>query len=520
MKLINLDEVNELTGDIIVFGFSEKHLLEFFKAGRFDVNVLGIIEENQRHQGIKTVCGRKINVVSPDDAASLYEDGCKFLIMNDYYEEAYITVVQDVVYKLLGKEDVIIYYFLDKESRIYHDYCRKYENTPLDDVIVFRSGPHASQYVRGMDYSDNARALFEYMLRAGLNKKYRLIWLVKKPEDFVEIEEANSNVKFISFDWSVSETAEKRDEYYRAICLAKYIFMTDAYGFCRYARKDQIRVQLWHGCGFKTRTTFSRCEHRYEYNIVISEIYKKIHQEIYGLRPDQVLITGYPKVDYLFHPAEEWIEQFAIPKAKKYIFWLPTFRAPLDQLNELTEKEAEGETGLPIVGKVKELQCLNQLFEEHDAVMVIKLHPFQNKEWIHMGNDLKQNIVLLTNDDLVDAGLEINQILGHADALISDYSSAAVDYLVLDRPEAFTLDDVEVYEKSRGFVFDPIKKWLPGKELYNFDDFYQYVEDVLNGFEECAEKRRLLSGKMQKWANDCNSERVCSTFGIGNSSDC
>ena len=85
----------------------------------------------------------------------------------------------------------------------------------------------------------------------------------------------------------------------------------------------------------------------------------------------------------------------------------------------------------------------------------------------------------MTNDDLVDAGLEINQILGHADALISDYSSAAVDYLVLDRPEAFTLDDVEVYEK-----------------------------------------RRLLSGKMQKWANDCNCERVCSALGIGNSSDC
>ena len=84
--------------------------------------------------------------------------------------------------------------------------------------------------------------------------------------------------------------------------------------------------------------------------------------------------------------------------------------------------------------------------------MVIKLHPFQNKEWIHIGNDLKQNIVLLTNDDLVDAGLEINQILGHADALISDYSSATVDCLVLDRPEAFTLDDGEVYEKSRGFV--------------------------------------------------------------------
>ncbi len=38
--------------------------------------------------------------------------------------------------------------------------------------------------------------------------------------------------------------------------------------------------------------------------------------------------------------------------------------------------------------------------------------------------------------------------------LVSDYSSVAIDYLLLDRPLGFTLDDYEAYTESRGWVFD------------------------------------------------------------------
>ena len=36
-------------------------------------------------------------------------------------------------------------------------------------MILFRSGPHASAYIKGMDFSDNARALFEYMIQYQMN---------------------------------------------------------------------------------------------------------------------------------------------------------------------------------------------------------------------------------------------------------------------------------------------------------------------------------------------------------------
>jgi CDP-glycerol glycerophosphotransferase (TagB/SpsB family) len=87
--------------------------------------------------------------------------------------------------------------------------------------------------------------------------------------------------------------------------------------------------------------------------------------------------------------------------------------------------------------------------------------PFQKADMVHCKGF--SNIHLLDNMKLVENDIQINHLLGYADALISDYSSAAVDYLVLDRPIAFTLDDVEEYNNSRGFVFDNIREWLPGE---------------------------------------------------------
>ncbi len=61
-----------------------------------------------------------------------------------------------------------------------------------------------------------------------------------------------------------------------------------------------------------------------------------------------------------------------------------------------------------------------------DTVLVIKLHPFQDRAAVRIGDF--SHIVLLENETLYQNRLQINQVLGCADALISDYSSTAVDF--------------------------------------------------------------------------------------------
>lgn len=387
------------------------------------------------------------------------------------------------------------------------EYRRQFGNAPLEDIIVFRSGPHENSYVPGMDYADNARALFEYMLSVHLDDKYTLVWLVKKPEEFADKPFARRNVRFIAYDWATTDDVANRNAYYDVMCKAKYIFMTDAYGFAGACREDQIRIQLWHGCGFKTRVNFSSCENRYEYNIVISEKYRQIHRDIYGLRDDQVVITGYPKQDWLHMPYKEPLNEILdCVKADKYILWLPTFRMAQDQLSELNQYNLITQTGLPIVGTVEQLRTLNDYLAERDLCIIIKLHPFQKKGLVDVGE--YSNIKLLYNEDLLAKDLIINRILADADALISDYSSAAIDYLSLDRPIAFTLDDVEEYEQSRGFVFDPIKDWIPGQEIYNFEDFLRYINEVFKGEDSAIDKRRRLMNQLVQYRDGNNCKRV------------
>ena len=200
--------------------------------------------------------------------------------------------------------------------------------------------------------------------------------------------------------------------------------------------------------------------------------------------------------------------------AKKYIFWLPTFRNTNKHgLERHDHTKPKGETGLPVVESFDEMKRLDELLSDRDAVMIVKLHPFQDRNLICDMSEYS-NIQLIENEDLLKTDIQINQLLGYADALISDYSSVAVDYLVMDRPIGFTLDDVESYGKERGFFWPDVKPHLPGKELYDFDDFYQFIEDVLDGEDPGAEKRHSICDEMQKYKDDQNSARVFKALGI------
>lgn len=430
------------------------------------------------------------------------------MITNDYYREAFQKISDVFEVENLNR---IIYYFANRETSYEEAYRKYYEDRPLENLIIFRSGPHASSYVKGMDFADNARALFEYALAVGLNHSYELVWFVKDPAEFVRYS-GLENVTFLSFEWSVSEDQTQRDAYYRALCLAKYLFFTDAYGFARNCRVDQIRVQLWHGCGFKTRVNFVRCEQRYEYTTVISDLYADIHADIYGLRRDQVLVTGYAKEDWLFHPDEADKQRLHIPQAEQYILWLPTFRSTDQRLAQLNEYELETETGLPVVGTQEKLGKLNDILRRNNIYLIVKLHPFQNRQMVNCRE--RSHIRLVENEELVEQDIPVNRLLGMADALISDYSSAAVDYMLLDRPIAFMLEDVEEYEQSRGFVFDKIKEWIPGKEIFCFEEICDFVEEIATRRDTSAEKRRMLREKMHRFDDDQSCRRILEALEI------
>ena len=164
------------------------------------------------------------------------------------------------------------------------------------------------------------------------------------------------------------------------------------------------------------------------------------------------------------------------------------------------------------MGTEDKLERLNELLQIKDVFLIVKLHPFQNRKTVNCGE--YSNIRLVENEELVAHDIPVNRLLGMADALISDYSSAAVDYMLMDRPIAFMLEDVEEYEQSRGFVFDNIREWLPGKEIFCFEEICAFVEEVAAGQDKAAEKRRMLRQKMHRFCDDHSCRRILEALEI------
>ena len=97
--------------------------------------------------------------------------------------------------------------------------------------------------------------------------------------------------------------------------------------------------------------------------------------------------------------------------------------------------------------------------------------------------------------------------------MVSDYSSVAIDYLLLDRPLGFTLDDYKEYTQSRGWVFEDPLEYMPGEHIYDVKQFEQFLLDVKDGRDEYAAKRKAVR---EKTHNVCDNycQRVLDYFHI------
>lgn len=397
------------------------------------------------------------------------------LITDGYYREVF-EKLQNIFDSYI---DADVYFYPNYNTKLYLQYKEKHKNEELKDIIVFRSGPAAGSDIRAFDFTDNSKALFDYMISKGYNNKYEMVWLVNDPLCYKDVETI-PNVKFLSVNSAVTDNVVERDEYYRAICLAKYLFTTDSYGFMRESRNTQIRVQLWHGCGFKTRLNFPSCANRYDFTTVISDLYSVIHKKAFGLRDEQILVTGYAKHDWVFNGCNVNLKKkLQFSDNSKLILWLPTFRKTVKSLSYVENIGATSETGLPLIYDKEQLDLLNEYLKLKNVTIAIKTHPVQDDSIISIGE--LSNIVTISKEWLISERININQLFSQTDALISDYSSGAVDYMLADKPIAFTLDDVEEYEASRGFVFDNIHEWLPGMEMWNYDDMCKFIDMISEG---------------------------------------
>ena len=337
--------------------------------------------------------------------------------------------------------------------------------------------------------NDNSEAVFNYLVENGFNNKYKIVCGVGNPNDYSHL--LGKNISFIS----------KRK------CINQY--MRSSYVLYSMGKmpikptKGQLVIQMWHGVPLKRIGLLSNInngrEFFFTYVCASSETWRPIMAAAFGCPERNVCICGEPKADKLLLPKKE--------SDGKLIVWAPTFR----QSEYLGYNDSKQKNLIPLFSQ-DEWDLLNDYLSNKNVRIVVKLHPMQDLNGLTSYK--LSNFEIYGADTFVREIGDIFELMSQSDALISDYSGVFLDYLVLNRPICYVLDDYEDYKTTRGFVFDNPLDYMPGHKAYKQEDIYAFIDDVANGVDDYKQERMMVNAKVNKYSDGKNCERILNIAGI------
>lgn len=335
----------------------------------------------------------------------------------------------------------------------------------------------ASDY--GNMYRESAKYLFEYMLAE--HPDYSCTYIVAKRKVYDEIASKGYPVAMnFSFKGII------------AIAKADVVFTTQTAHDMLYAFKKRHRryYYLNHGQSLKRQMAaltddykkslggskgmvlaFKQFVHNFfisnisikdsEFISANSEFFIPFLKSSYGESMD-IKMLGMPRNDALFRHEEmnkeKWLEGM---EGKFIITYMPTHR-----------KYGKGAlTPTPFANRPD----VQKWMREHNCILLMKQHP-------NMASKLKEEDDTDVIVDITNRGLDPQVIIYHSDALISDFSSVWLDYLLLRRPLiTYIYDDFE--NDDAGLNID-IRKDTPGHLCYSEEELFQTLKQIKDNYEE------------------------------------
>ncbi len=349
------------------------------------------------------------------------------------------------------------------------------------------------------DFDSNGGAFYDYLIENGYHHRYRIVWLLKhkKPKDLPE------NVKCYSLYGPSLGKA-----YF--LCRAKYLCFDSE--MLSKPRAGQVSVFCDHGAvALKSVRGIYHVPKDVSFVLSPSANYAPTLAREYSMEDSlaKFVHIGYPYHDVLYRDIPDELEKITPRKYRKVFLWMPTFRKGGGYgRNDSTEEQP---FGVPLLNTQAEFDALQAFLAENDSLLVIKIHPMQDPSTLIRLHSA-ENIRVLTGQDVKRLHIDNYRLLKSADALISDYSSIAFSYLLLNRPLAFVLADLESYKL--GFAMDDPERFLVGHRIATFSDFYGFLESVLSGSDPWQPKRKALMDWLYEKQDGDSCRRLASLLGL------
>lgn len=353
------------------------------------------------------------------------------------------------------------------------------------------------------DFSDNAKGFWEYVKKAG---SMELIWLVRDESLAMKLRAQGIDCRLLGTLPGV-----------RAVLSARYLVCTHSQ-FIDIKCKSQVLVNLWHGmplkamgyldslCTEKDLQSFELASRKTDIFIATSLIMKYIMTSCFHIDARKVRVTGQPRNDQLFNPVNQQLAGSILgEKASghaRYILYCPTFRVGMGRVEG--NRSNANVFNLPDYDR----DVLDHLLKQANALLVVKLHPFEEKQLAASDLNLPENAVLVQSEAFNRHSATIYDLLNLFDMLITDYSSIYFDFLLLDRPMLFLATDLEEYRGGRGIVFEDYSFWTPGPKAEAFSSFAGELAKCLEDPTYYGKERALVNSLINSHRDGASAARL------------
>lgn len=361
---------------------------------------------------------------------------------------------------------------------------------PLKNHIIFQGRNEPCE---------NAIVLRDYMEEHELLKKHKIIWVMDEAKEGSKSEihiDRNTLKKPTSFKMILKYC------YYMSV--AKYIMYENTPLFK--SRRRQISIYLNHGTiPLKNVKGLLSQPEELDYALCPSKEMTELFCDQYNIASNKLLYLSSPRLDYLFKKENVLRELIHDKGSNKIIIWLPTFRHLKD--TNRVDSVWEYPYGISLIYRKEDLERVNDFLKASNMMLIVKAHSREN-ERIELTN--LSNIQVITDEMLMKENLILHEVLKDTDALITDYSGVAFDYILLDKPIAYAIDDMEAYKL--GFaVKDPLE-YMPGEKMKNVEDLMKFLQDVLIEKDSYYAIRNKLRSKIYTYYGKENAFRLLDTF--------
>lgn len=357
------------------------------------------------------------------------------------------------------------------------DYQKWLKEPLLEDTIMYSS-------YWGQKFDDNPKAFYEYVVEKYPNMKHIIVLkeLIFNDYQFKNAVVVENNSK----------------EYWYYLAKAKYFINNVNFtGEDRVKRSEQVEVQTMHGTplktlGFDVLEDWTTKNYYRMYNknqnwdyITVPSNYVGEYAKKAFLHKAKTLNIGYPRNDQFIKSMSQSVidelkKELDLPLNKKIVLYAPTWRI-------------KGEQAI----KLQLEKFVNSLSE--DSFIVVRPHHLM----MLTGIDKKYSSKII----LGKPERTIQDYFKVSDVLITDYSSAMFDYVLLEKPMIFYTYDYDEYLEERGLLFD-FKGYAPGPLVETQEELIQHINasDKINRVYE--EKIEKFKHKFVEFDNGNSSENL------------